>query len=412
MNMKKACNADQLGSVLNIKNNNSYTKKKDTCVKRIIRCGRLSLFNSDTIKINWVLTRKCNYSCSYCTVKDKNAPFPSEDMLNRIIHGISNLDKNRINITITGGEPTLDPNYFYILSLLFQSFSNNKTINVNTITNLGQQKNFYDKLTKKFSDYKDNMRFVASYHFEFADTEKFISNSKILAEAGFKVNVLLLGHPQYMDKVHHLYETLNSLSIEKLTVKLKLVRDHFGSVPDKRYAKEDLEWISRFYDKESKSKSVFVDIYDPDQNKIFRDYFNPNELIILNLHKFKGMMCNAGVNMITIDENGFLDSAVCLRGKKGSKKLDISSDPEAFEKIKGPIICPFESCTCLADIPLPKYINGFENVDTNQIETDIHKCHSMKLGEDRLRLSPLRKWWEKGFGFPIRRLLSSQKDPP
>lgn len=380
--------------------------------KKIIRCGRLNLFNSDVIKINWILTRKCNYNCSYCTVKDRNASFPSKDMLQRIIQGISSLGKSRIHITITGGEPTIDPNYFYILSLLFQSFPNNKTVHVNTITNLGQQKKFYDKLIKEFSNYKDKIRFVASYHFEFVDTEKFIGNSKTLTEAGFKVSVLLLGHPQYMNKVHHLYETLNSLANERLTIKLKLVRENFGSTPDKRYTKEDLEWISKFYDEESKSKPIFIDRYDADHNTICRDYFNPNELIILNMHKFKGMMCNAGVNMITIDENGFLDSAVCLRGRKGNKKLNIFDDPEAFEKIQGPIVCPFESCNCLADIPLPKYIKGFENVNTDQFEADIDKCRSMEAEKNQSKSTTLRKWWERGLKLSMRRLLSSQKDPP
>jgi hypothetical protein len=79
------------------------------------------------------------------------------------------------------------------------------------------------------------------------------------------------------------------------------------------------------------------------------------------MNKFKGMVCNAGVNMISIDEKGNVSGAVCFRGKESNYNINILNDDDAFLKVSGPVECPFDRCGCLADLEIPKVLPGINH---------------------------------------------------
>lgn len=75
---------------------------------------------------------------------------------------------------------------------------------------------------------------------------------------------------------------------------------------------------------------------------------NVNDLLANETNKFKGWLCWAGVQNLTIDNNGDVWRAIC---KVGGKLGDIHN---GFIVPTDPIVCTKENCTCAADIQLSK----------------------------------------------------------
>jgi hypothetical protein len=75
---------------------------------------------------------------------------------------------------------------------------------------------------------------------------------------------------------------------------------------------------------------------------------NVNDLLAQEKNKFKGWMCWAGVQNLTIDNEGNVWRAICRVGGK------LGNIYEGFEIPATPIVCTKESCTCAADIQISK----------------------------------------------------------
>jgi hypothetical protein len=75
---------------------------------------------------------------------------------------------------------------------------------------------------------------------------------------------------------------------------------------------------------------------------------NVNDLLANESNKFKGWLCWAGLQNITIDSDGNVWRAIC---KVGGKLGDIHN---GFDVPTEPIICTKDSCNCAADIQLSK----------------------------------------------------------
>ena len=89
----------------------------------------------------------------------------------------------------------------------------------------------------------------------------------------------------------------------------------------------------------------------------------PTDLTVLGLNRFKGMYCNAGVNQLSIDENGYVAPAVCFRKWK-KKETCIFTDAFVFHP--APVVCPFDRCGCASDLLIPKYRKGFDTLPDAQ----------------------------------------------
>ena len=285
---------------------------------------------TDTLSLNWVLTRKCNFQCSYCTVKDnKNGFFPGINQLKSAIDKLLLVKKKYLKFIITGGEPTIHPHYLDFLKYLFDKL--NERAEVATITNLSPPVSFFEKTQKMLLEYLSQVSFLASFHFEFADKERFIQNVRYLAQNGITVTIQILAHPDHMDTVKEVYDDLNDINSNKLKVDIKIVRHQFGSNPDPRYTNQDLEWLKSFYS-ESDNKPLDVEFLKQDQS-IAKVKTSVNELIANNLNKFKGFECHAGLESISVNANGDIDRAVCFRGTN-YKKSNIFTDEDPSSVFK------------------------------------------------------------------------------
>lgn len=163
----------------------------------------------DNIDISWDLNKVCQYRCSYCFVDlvkrdgtDTNGAFKS--VLKRLrLKKIPNF-----NITILGGEPTLHPEFKFIIEDLM---SNSKCLRLGVVTNLAKSVDYYiDILTT------NKIHILASFHPENVKLDVFKNKCRSIANVckNFKCSVNLHYDKIHWDKTTDLIDYLISEDID------------------------------------------------------------------------------------------------------------------------------------------------------------------------------------------------------
>jgi glycosyltransferase involved in cell wall biosynthesis len=380
-------NSDLLNSILqerNVTYNCSNVLKNETEENVLKKIGDWSVIENNELHIDWILTRKCNYTCSYCTVyNNETGSFVPFKDLTEVIDHLSYISKDKITLSLSGGEPTLHPHYLdfieYILSKL------NKKVHIRTQTNLSKSFTFFEKFIDKFKENLNQISFSTSYHFEFAKKDDFLKKIKFLANTGLYVIFKICAEPDRMEEVKALYNNALEISTQHMDVFLVVVRQNYGAVPDPRYSEEDLNWLSENYNK-GNTKLIKTEFLKDGKIVHSAEYFH-DELTVRNLNNFKGLFCNAGLNLLSINADGSLDPAVCFRKVKG-KKPNVYKNPESINSFTQPVICPFDSCYVPVDMRIPKYS---KELSCHIIQQNDHDHGQSEL----LRLLDKQGWQEK-----------------
>jgi sulfatase maturation enzyme AslB (radical SAM superfamily) len=156
------------------------------------------------------LNLSCSLPCEYCVQKITlpNQPIaryplvPGREWVSAL-NSIAGRTKKRFlrapkrkKISITGGEPSLHPDFAYILNNLDRDWKITVTSNFTSP--------FFDKDIRSLRQIKRrrDLKFNASYHFMYADIDKFIENVKKVKASGFFVHsIFLVAHPARMKEI-------------------------------------------------------------------------------------------------------------------------------------------------------------------------------------------------------------------
>jgi len=153
------------------------------------------------------LNLSCSLPCEYCVQKISlpgqpiaHYPMISGQMWVEALNSIVGRTKKRFlrypkrkKISITGGEPSLHPDFVYILNNLDKDWKITVTSNFTSA--------FFNKDIKFLKQIKPrrNLKFNASYHFMYTPIEKFIENVIKVKKAGLSVHSLfMVAHPAYI----------------------------------------------------------------------------------------------------------------------------------------------------------------------------------------------------------------------
>jgi hypothetical protein len=173
------------------------------------------------------LTFACNFQCSYCinyfehdVIKRKN--ISGKDWvkgMNRII------SREDLPVTLQGGEPSLHPDFFYIVNNL------KPELNIDILTNLQFEvdefvRNVDPNRIKRKSPYAS---IRVSYHPEQMDLEGVIKKTLKMLEANFSVGIWGLTHPKYEKIILGAQSRCQKLSIDFRT------KDFLGEYNGKLY---------------------------------------------------------------------------------------------------------------------------------------------------------------------------------
>jgi MoaA/NifB/PqqE/SkfB family radical SAM enzyme len=283
--------------------------------------------NSDSIKIEWNLGKRCNLDCAYCPseIHDNHSPHTNINLIKKAIDKISTLSKP-VRLSFTGGEPSVHPNIEEILNL-----AANKTKWLNMTTNALRKGSWYHD--QPVNHYVFSLHF--DNNFQNRALENIIEFSKTNTQKEYFVNVM--AHHDYMPQVKNAVQYLEKHDINYAVRRIRWTKEH-DDFDDNRYKKQDLDWLIR--NDATARPNCLID------NQI---EMHANDVIKKNLNQFKNWKCAAGVESLMINWDGEVHRATCrVGGSLGNIYKGDFIEPVEW------ITCTRRFCTCAADIPLTK----------------------------------------------------------
>ena len=302
---------------------------------------KLESFTKWDLHIDYMITFKCNYDCSYCDSHDVNHPLHtrSPDEISDALNYISKFYNNKnILINILGGEPFLYKKLFSIFYAL------EKNIDAKVTTNLSFSLDF---IKKNFINTNNKVIIKASYHPEYADPTLFIEKVKYLQSLNFDItcNISMHPNPKNFEKAVYILKNLDCARPHILS-EMNVNGEIFGESFD--YSKTQLDKIKKYSENASEKyiKATYSD-------KI-KHYYH-QELISKNLDNFKGMKCHAGHTKLHIKENGDIYPAACFLN---TRVILGNMFNRTFKVPTSYVTCPFTSCRCITDLYITKEVQN------------------------------------------------------
>ena len=253
--------------------------------------------------IDFIITQNCTFKCKYCSqskIYTKNPKHASKNTIKSFYKLLKKIDKD-YEITITGGEALLHPDFFEIIeNIKLLDFK------INLITNLSFNFNLYKEI---FAKLEDNLnRFDISFHID-----------------------EILNFDSMLEKLEKIISIIPKNT--KTTFYIPLYK-----IDEKKERKiEKILEIANKYQKEySFQKIRFLDKYTKEENKKF-----------ISAHKkikSYSNFCYAGSKSAVIYENGDVYRCYSSRFNKSNYLGNINN--KNFKLLNAPQVCTNKFCTC------------------------------------------------------------------
>lgn len=318
--------------------------------------------DNDIFYINLSLTNYCNYQCSYCCAEippvNKTSIFESKETIINTLNRLFNFNYKSYFIILTGGEPTIYPNFLDIVKYI--NNINQKNIYLNIISNGSRSCNYYEELFKSVSNIK-YFTLRISIHLEYANI-KHIQDIIILANK-YNKNVLIsfMLHPLLKKEIKFFYERLFALR-KNYIFNMSFDELQDGKDYDKidsRYTEEDFIWIDSIrneFEKEyENNSSMYISkpnyiVIDNKKRKIISK-IEFNKAMRENKRNFKDMYCCYGIKSISIWGGGQAAGGECSLFERNN----IYKPFFDWTKNIGYVKCSLEQCRCPFNDILPKF---------------------------------------------------------
>jgi organic radical activating enzyme len=296
-----------------------------------------------TLKIVWTLTTACTYACDYC-------PAALHDGTNRKIDlkGFTTFldmfkDRNRI-IWISGGEPTIHPQFLEIISLL-------KSLNIKVVvdSNLSRSLDFYQRVAPLVDNWCVTLH--PSQH------EFNLNKIKVLSESSFTV-VYVMMDPKYWSIATDWYNQVSN--VKNLILKrLKPLNNWASSgytgdfTQNQLLVLENSQPVNTFTEERTKELTrEYTWLFNLSSTVKWEDQsislLDGDALMIKGLNSFNGWKCSAVNEVISIDSAGMVNLATC-----GIRSLTHWNNIKPTDLIDS-VICDRAFCDCATDVKASK----------------------------------------------------------
>jgi sulfatase maturation enzyme AslB (radical SAM superfamily) len=317
--------------------------------------------------VTWVLHNLCNHSCSYCPsiLHDGSFRWVQPDDVRRFVglvreHYLVNLKRKRIRFQLTGGEPTLFPEFQDLVRYI-----EDLGMSVGISTNGAQKPGYWRGFARHF----DSIAF--SFHPEFAKVDRFFDHIRDIHDDPQAplpaVRFMMHPSPKLWDLC---IQTADRFKKEFANYRFEFaaLQKNFGTEPDLRDYQEAGQ--AEFLQKQtSEFRKTRPDLMLRENDYLLADSvskegktspLDPNDLINRKMASFRDWSCDVGLEQLFVDYFGNVLRAGCRQG-------GVLGDVRAG-KIEFPtesIRCKVEWCHCTTDIMTSKRRDprADENVD-------------------------------------------------
>lgn len=298
--------------------------------------------NEYDVEVEWDLTTRCNYSCSYCKSYDNTQPLLLKNIqeYKKVVNYLSSYYPKKImKIDLLGGEPMLFKEWAELLQYIYDcghipKIITNLAIPLNTLRNRVYNKTFGECID-------------VSFHPEFSNPQAFIDKVKFLYNNGYLKTGGVLMHPNHWNTCIYVYNELKYTNKVGYS-KIKNEDTNSNSIASGfiNYTNEQEDILST---PSIVSSGRYTEVTYEDKVETYKTI---DDLFANNITNFQGLNCYVGSTRLHIKPNGDSYPSACLLKYAKSKIGNVYK--QDLKIINKPIVCPFSFCGCGPDIRIEK----------------------------------------------------------
>lgn len=180
----------------------------------MIQTTAIKLGRPEPFMVTWDIIRRCNLDCTYCesTRHDNHSKLPQLEELKKTfdfvkqytdLYNNKRVDQTLTNIDFTGGEPTINPDFWPLIDYIKQTVG----FRLSLTTNGTWGSKFTQKVLDNFS------HATVSWHAEDSRNKRTIENILALHAKGMSLQVNVMLHSDYFDKAITICDMLKEKGI-------------------------------------------------------------------------------------------------------------------------------------------------------------------------------------------------------
>ena len=311
------------------------------------------------LDIRWDPSNTCNFKCRYCDPINHNGTFKSPTDVNLIVDNFSymldqyksKLHKEKIRLTIAGGEPTL----WKDLGVFVSKIKDRNDVYLSVVSNGSRTLRWWTQNGHLI----DNL--TMTLHINEADIAHSIAVADIMYELGCKTTVKVMMDPLEWHKCVNAVETMKQQSNKKwfiLVAKVIGFEDYTTEQLD--YLKDSLKRmppISWFWKNRSLVLNGLIKKYESVATFDDLSKTNATSFMYINndLNYFNGWSCNLGLENIYIGYSGELKGSCSQQLYNGNMNILDKDFVKKFNLDITPVTCTQQSCNCAPENHISKF---------------------------------------------------------
>jgi MoaA/NifB/PqqE/SkfB family radical SAM enzyme len=364
----------------------------------------------NTMMIDWYIGKRCNFSCSYCAdfIHDNYSAHVPFDKMKIFVDKIVERYGTNIHWSLTGGEPTLNPDFIQLLEYL-QDKKHEISVCTNGSRNIEYMYRMYalvdnityslhfEHISSKLTDYIDKALNLEKWRCSWniaIPPDKYGWNIGQTQPKRLVVRFMVL--PGYHKEIQEMTQLFKDQGIEKIEHRVirpqskyfieenkvqnadgsyswKLKRDKteidastkispnldnyqdFTKVlarEERWYSDTDRKLLQELYTTINTERKWLTGYVEQQDGTIVIEDFHYNSLNYEYKTNFKGWTCYAGVTLLKVAPNGDIFIANCFQG---GALANIYTLDDSITLPTTPVICQKERCTDPMDLRQIKY---------------------------------------------------------
>lgn len=369
----------------------------------------------NTMMIDWYIGKRCNFSCSYCAdfIHDNYSSHVPFEKMKIFVDKIVERYGTNIHWSLTGGEPTLNPDFLNLLEYL-----QDKKYHISVCTNGSRSLDYlykmyelvdnvtysmhFEHITPRLEEYtkkalkleqwrKDWNASHSDLGWELGETQpkQFIARFMVLP--GFNDEIAKLTEKFKQAKIerieHRVIRPQNEFFVEEnkvqnsdgsfkwkikkpktdITDKTKVApdssnRDDFTVVLEREerwYSETDHNLLKNLYNEVKPERKWLTGYFIDNDGNITTEDMHYNSLNYENKTNFKGWICYAGVTLLKVAPNGDIFIGNCFQGGPLANIYTLDNDSVLPD---GPVVCEKNRCTDPMDLRQSKYLDKYYEI--------------------------------------------------
>lgn len=347
----------------------------------IVKFGQSTMLENNLFNVSWILSRFCNYNCSYCWpyAHSKKVDHRPLEVYKKTMDEIKTQARangfNSFHFSFSGGEPTA---YKRFLPLIGHYAKDEKARyqSIHMTTNCSPGKKWWSTWIQATETLK-RRSITASFHHEFADEDAFGDKLLMLQDAGVYVTINQVMVPHLFEE---LYDRCSRFHQRGINVTLKPQSNESASEIVSGYTDDQIEMMKTGFPLTIENGELVQQLNLIDHKNNMYNLDQAERFNAFGFNKFKGWTCNAGYQSCIVREPGGE-----IKRAYSCHDEPLGTIDEGFKLFRTPNRCITATCVSSADSKIPKHreLDKLEAIEREEIIMEISRKQSKAFKKER-----------------------------